>query len=253
MLVVERKRLILRTKEIHFCDYPFDVNDCASVMFLHCKNKVDAEGFTCHEDYTSTIDLTQDSDTLWRNMDKKSTRYEIGRAEKEEIRVHINDYFDEFYSINKGLEQKQRRKKWFGIGDSLETMRVHGTLVTAEYNGEILGGHLYLEDEDHIKLWLSASKRLEADREKAALIGRANRLLHWEAMKYAKAKGIKEFDWGGLWSEEEAALDSVKRNINSFKQSFGSVAIKCYNYQKAYSKTYRLANYLYRLVSRVLK
>ena len=251
MLEVNRKVLTLNCRNILFSDFPCDVEGCDHVEFVGCKNEVNIKGFTCLERYTSIIDLTQDVDKVWRNMDKKSTRYELRRAEREGIRIHINKHFDEFYHINKSLQRKKGNAPLFVIAVSLNTMKRYATLFTAEHNGEILGGHLYFEDETHIRLWLSASKRLEADREKAALIGRANRLLHWEAMKYAKAKGIGEFDWGGVWSEQEAAKDSVKRNINSFKQSFGGVAVKRYNYQKAYSQTARLAKYLYQLVNRV--
>lgn len=253
MLEIDRKVLTLNYKTILFGDSTHDIEGCDHVEFVDCKNEIHVKGFTCHAGYTSIIDLTQDLDTLWRNMDKKSTQYEIRRVEREGIGTHINKHFDEFYKINKSLARKQRRTPWFGIGISLEAMKRYGTLFAAEHNGEILGGHLYFEDAAHIRLWLSASKRLEADREKAALIGRANRLLHWEAIKYAKAKGIEGFDWGGLWSEEEATRDSARRNINSFKQSFGGTTVKRFSYLKAYSKTARAARYLYQLVNRVLK
>ena len=79
------------------------------------------------------------------------------------------------------------------------------------------------------------------------MIGNANRLLHWEAIKYAKEKGIKEFDWGGLWSVEEAEKDESKRTVNFFKQSFGGEIITCYTYQKIYSKIYKLGQRFYDL------
>ncbi len=88
-----------------------------------------------------------------------------------------------------------------------------GTLFTAEYNGEILGGHLYLNDESNIKLCISASKRLHGTKEKATLIGDANRLLHWEVIKYAEGFGIKEFNWGGLWPANEANKSAIKKSV----------------------------------------
>jgi hypothetical protein len=137
-----------------------------------------------------------------------------------------------------------------GIGvPNAEIMRKYGTLFIAEHEGEILGGILYLEDENNIFGWRGASLHLEVDKKKAALIGRANRLIHWEAIKYAKKKGIKEFDWGGLWSEEEAKRDKMKRGINSFKLSFGGEVVTRYCYSKTYSKACRTAQILYNLVS----
>lgn len=253
MLVVARKYLTFKIKEIYFCAHPFEVADCDSVAFFNCKNEVDNGDFSRIQAFTSMIDLTRDLDAVWANMDKKSTQYEIRRAEREGSGVHINQHFDEFYDLNRSLERKKGITPSLGSGVSLETMQSYGTLFTAEYDGEIIGGHLYLEDETHIRLWLSASKRLEVDREKAAMIGRANRRLHWEAMKYARAKGIEEFDWGGLWPAEEAAEDEFKRNINSFKQSFGGVTLEGYNYSRAYSRVLRLARRSYHLGNRVLK
>lgn len=251
MLVIEKKYLIFKVKEVHFADYPFDVKGCDSVTFSFCRNKVGAEEFTRVESPTLIIDLTQDLDTIWRNMDRKSTRYAIKRAQRDRIKFKKNEDYDEFYRINRSLQQKKGAGSLFGIGSpKLETMERYGTLFTAEAADEILGGHLYLEDKNSIKLWLSASKRLEVEREKATLIGNANRLLHWEAMKYAKEKGIEEFDWGGLWSEEEADKDKKKKAINSFKLSFGGERTTRYSYQKVYSKAYRFAQHLYALFSK---
>lgn len=251
MLVIDEKYIIFKVKELHFADYPFDVKGKGGdyVIFHFCKNKVNAKGFTCQEGLTSIIDLTQDLDTIWRNMDRKSTRYAIKRAQRDRIKFKINEDYDEFYRINRSLLQKKGLNPLFGIGNpKLETMRRYGTLFIAEAADEILGGHLYLEDKNNIKLWLSASKRLEVNREKATLIGNANRLLHWEAMKYAKEKGIEEFDWGGLWSEEEANKDEKKKAINSFKLSFGGEVAVRYTYQKVYSKAYKFAQHFYYLV-----
>jgi len=250
MLVIDKKYFMFKVKEVHFADYPFDIEHCDSVTFHFCKNFVDADGFTCQRVFTSIIDLTHDLDTIWQNMDKKSTRYSIKRAQKDGIKVRINENYSQFYQIYKSFIQKKGINSLFGVGTAnLGIMKKYGTLFMAEHDGEILGGHLYLEDKGHIRLWLSASRRLEVSREKARLIGNANRLLHWEAMKYAKEKGIKEFDWGGLWSEEEADKDERKKAINSFKLSFGGEIVTRYSYQKVYSKTYRFAQYLYTLAS----
>jgi len=67
-----------------------------------------------------------------------------------------------------------------------------------------------LEDQSNINYWIGASKRLDVDKEKAKLIGYANRLIYWEAIKYAKEKGIKEYDLGGIFSDEEVEKDKVK-------------------------------------------
>lgn len=240
-LEIDSKRYIFTTKIIWFSDYPYDAGDCHSVIFRACKNKVNLEGFEGEEFTTLVIDLTQDLDTIWRNMSKKSCRYEIKRAMREGIQIRLNQAYEQFYEVNRSF----RRAKKLPDLTSLEFMRKCGTLFTAEYEGEIIGGQLYLEDKDNIRWLLGASKRLEVDKENAVLIGCGNRLMIWQAIKYAKEKGIKEFDMGGYYTGK--TKDEQKERINIFKQSFGGKLTTHYIYQRDYSKIYKLARRLYEI------
>lgn len=238
-LEIDSKRYIFKTKITWFSDYPQDVEGCHSVIFRACKNKVDVEGFEREQFTTLVIDLTQDLDAIWGNMSKKSCRYEIKRAMREGIQIRLSQAYEQFYEMNRSF----RRQKGLSGLTSLEFMRRYGTLFTAEYGGEIIGGQLYLEDKDNIRWLVGASKRLEVDKEEAILIGCGNRLMIWEAIKYAKGKGIKEFDMGGYYSGE--AKDEQKERINIFKQSFGGKLTTHYIYQKDYSMIYKFARKLY--------
>ena len=246
MLVLDKTVLTFKEKIIYFSDDVFDVKPCSVVNFYFCRKKVDFPGFDCFENLTSIIDLTQDLDYIWHKFDRKSTRYAISRAQRDGIEFKMNENYEEFYHINKSfMQQKGTAPLLWVLDEKLDTIKKYGTLFTAEYKGEILGGNLYLEDEGNIMLWKSASKRLDKNREKATLIGNANRLLHWEAIKYAKEKGIKEFDWGGLWPIDEADRDVMKHSINSFKLSFSGETVPRYSYQKVYSQLYNICTYLY--------
>jgi len=251
MLITDRKILTFDIKEVHFSDYPHDIEGCDFLNFHYCKNKVNAKGFTCQKEFTSVIDLTQDLDTIWKNMGRKSARYRIGRAQKEGVKIRINEGYDQFFQIYRSFIQKKGIKSLFdvfGVGSAtLEAMKKYGTLFVAEYDGEILTGTLYLIDNSNMKAWIGASKRLEVDRSKASLISKADRLIDWEAIKYAKEKGVKEFDLGGLWSKEEVEKDERKKGINSYKLGYGGKITTCYSYQKIYSKIYTLAYHLYNL------
>jgi hypothetical protein len=131
-----------------------------------------------------------------------------------------NKKYDEFYNLYKEFQQKKGFNsifEAFGVGNiPLNNIKNNGTLLVAEYNNEMLVGNYYIEDESNIMPLISVSKRLDADKEKSMLIASANRLLHWEAIKYAKEKQIKEFDFGGLFSEEEAEKDLRKKGVNNF-------------------------------------
>ena len=242
MLVIESERPILKIKTIWFSDYPFDVKNCSHVLFCACKNDAGLEGFTKQEFTTSVIDLTQELDQTWRNIHRKA-RQSINKAVTSEIVVKLNTNYDEF----KEIDHKFRKDK--GIGSSAIStrfMKKYGTLFTAEYDGEVIGGELCLEDKDNIRMLIGSTKRLDVSKEKARLMGNATKLLFWEAMKYAKNKGIKEFDLGGYYIGKEP--DPQKENINDFKNSFGGQLVTHYIYEKNYSKTYRLAKKMYRII-----
>ena len=241
-LEIEKKRYIFKTKEIWFSDYPFDVKGYDSVTFRACKNKVNVSGFNCEEFTTFIIDLTQDLDVIWKNMSKSSCRYGINRAIRDGVEIKSNQNYEEFYEINRSF----RENKGLPLGsERLEFMKQYGTLFVAEFDGDILVGQLYLEDKNNIRWLIGASKRLEVDRGQAILVGNANRLITWEAIKYAKEKGIKEFDMGGYYTGK--VKDEQKERINIFKQSFGGKLATHYIYQKDYSKIYKLARSLYQL------
>jgi len=251
MLTIDKKILMFNVKEIHFSDKPFEIENCDFVNFRYCKKNVNVKGFTCEKEFTIIIDLTQDLDTIWHNMDNKSVRYWINRAQKEGIIVRKNDKHDQFYQIYRSFIQKKGIKSkfdLFGVGSTtLESMKKNGTLFIAEHNGEILAGTLYLEDDSHIESWIGASKRLEIQNSNKKLIAAADHLIDWEAIKYAKQKGLKEFDLGGIWSEEEAAKDLAKKGINNYKLNLGGKPVTRYSYKKIYSRTYKFLYHLYDL------
>ena len=55
------------------------------------------------------------------------------------------------------------------------------------------------------------------------MIGRANKRLHWEYIKYFKQKGLLRYDWGGISDFENP------NGIDEFKLKFGGEKITYYN------------------------
>lgn len=247
MLEIEREKYIFRIKEIWFSDYPFDVRGFVSVFFIDCKNEVNTPGFIREKSDTLIIDLTQDLDTIFKNMNK-ACRYDIRRSEKEGFNIKMNQNYGEFYNLNQSFRKSKKAPLDF---TEIEFMKKYGTLFIAELNGEILVGNFYLEDEKNIRYRIGASKRLEVNNEKAALIGRASKLMQWEAIKYAKAKGIKEFDFGGYYTG--AIGDKQREGINIFKKSFGGKLVTHYIYRKDYSRIYKFIKGIYRISSSLFR
>jgi hypothetical protein len=243
MLEIERNKYIFKTKEIWFSDYPYDDEDCDSISFRACKNKVDKEGFSRGDFTTLVIDLAQNLEEIWNNMENSSCRRRIKRAEKKGVKIKLNQNYEDFYEI----DQSFRESKGLPANSAdVDYMKKFGTLFVEDFDGEIIGGHFYLEDEQNIRSLIAASKRLEVSEEMASLIGNANRLVIWKAIQYAKEKGIMEFDMGGY----SITTDEQKDRINTFKKSFGGKMATHYVYHKDYSRIYKVIKTGYQLKTR---
>ena len=86
-------------------------------------------------------------------MAQMSCRYPINRAVKEGIQVRVNQNFEQFYEVNKAFTQQKGSPL---APMDLDTMRKYGTLFTAEYHDEIIGGQLYFEDDPYFFSRVSA-------------------------------------------------------------------------------------------------
>ena len=229
MLEVNYKKGGLRVKEIWFARRPYLIKGANKTVFMECYEKIDLEGFRQDGFDTSIIDLSKDLDSIWKNMKEKSCRYAIKRAQRDGIEIEINKNYREFFKIvNKflkamGLEGLSRNR--------FEQIKDKGVLFTARQRGEFICGNFYLNDDRNIRLLFSASRRYSTtDKTKITLIGNANKLIHWEAVKYAKEKGLVEYDLGGVFLDKQNPAYSN----TEFKLSFGGELVKRYNY-KSYS------------------
>jgi hypothetical protein len=231
MLEIESRRYGFKIKQVWFSNYPFDITGYDCVRFVTTKSKVDLAGFHMSPFPTFIIDLTQDLDTIWKKMGKYNRRH-IKRAQRDGIKVKLNDNYDEFQDLNDSFRKK---KGIYPDSETTSVLKRSGPLFVAEYDGEILCGRAHFADDNTIRQRLTASKRL-VDADKATLIGHASRLLVWEAIKYAKGKGLKEYDLGGRPDLQEGYSD--------FKRSFGGDVVVRYDYTKSYSKIYDLAQML---------
>jgi lipid II:glycine glycyltransferase (peptidoglycan interpeptide bridge formation enzyme) len=230
MLEIKRKKYGFELVQVWFAKAPFEIKNTAQAIFKDCKGQ--GEGFSCSEFATLTIDLRMGLNEIWRGMDGSSTRYSINRAEREGVKIRINENFEEF----KKIEDDFRKLKSLPPVAGLDDYQKFTVLFTAEYKGKVIGGNLFIFDEKNFRWLLGASRRLKPGEDKI-IIGCANRLLIWEAIKYAKARGIEEFDFGGYYTGREK--DEEKERISAFKKSFGGKLTIHYECKKNYSKIYQ--------------
>lgn len=240
MLEIDRRFYNFKRRDVWFSDRPFDVAGCQAVSFYGCRDLVDMPGFTRRVFVTPVIDLTQSQETIWKNIDRWSCRKKINKAYNNGLKVKINENYEEFHAIDMNFRKNK------GLPNShidLEYMEKYGTLMVVERDGEILAGQLFLEDKDHIRGLISGSKRFGPDAHENNLVGYGNRLIVWEMIKYAREKGIGEYDMGGYYTGSDK-IDELK-GVNTYKMSFGPRLVTKYDYEKIYSRTFDLAKRIY--------
>jgi len=99
-------------------------------------------------------------------------------------------------------------------------------LTSASQIGEALVWHAYVMFGKTARLQYSASCFRNRDNDYRALVGRANRWLHWREMLRFKEMGIERYDWGGLFEDESVP---ERAGINTFKKAFGGEQVRTYD------------------------
>jgi lipid II:glycine glycyltransferase (peptidoglycan interpeptide bridge formation enzyme) len=238
MLEIENSRFFFKTKTIWFSEIPFDIDGLDGVLFQGCTRDVNLSGFSKQEVTTLVIDLNQDLNKIWNNINKSSRRA-INKAKEMGVNIRINQGYDIFYNLNSEF----RKLKGLPRSDiDIEFMKENGILFLSELDGEIIAGQFYLSDGKNFRTLIGASRRLE-ENIKSQTSGNSKRLLIWEAIKYAKENGMITFDMGGYYTGKKH--DFQKENINKFKKSFGGKLITNYKYQKSYSHFYTVAKWIH--------
>lgn len=188
---------------------------------------------------TLITDLTEAEEEIKQHF-SKSCKYKINRAAREDVFVSIYcdreitddmiDSFCEFFTTfweSKGTTFENKEKvraelKMYRDANAL-------TIAYAKVNGEKAVYHTHVKDDSIARLLHSASLyRLQGDEEGNTknLIGMANRLLHFEEMKYYKNLGLSTYDWGGAGRGEDVI------HITEFKESFGGTAVTYCNFEQ---------------------
>lgn len=88
------------------------------------------------------------------------------------------------------------------------------TITTANYGGKNVVFHSCIVSPGYVRILHSVSNFREENLD-ANLIGRANRLLHYQDIIYFKNKGVAYYDWGGITNFDEP------NGIDRFKLGFG--------------------------------
>jgi Acetyltransferase (GNAT) domain len=151
---------------------------------------------TSYETYKS--DLTRSEDSLFKGMDSACRRC-IRKAEKGGVTIEeATDlaFAEEYYEQLKDVFAKQGKVPTYPV-ERVRLLLKHllptGRLLAVRARnpeGKCIATGLYPGMNDTAFFWGNASWRNQQH-------WRPNEYLHWYALRYWKARGVKLFDWGG--------------------------------------------------------
>jgi len=182
-------------------DWAFRVLRCAHMevsdrYFLPAY--AETAGLTAGTYETYKSDLTKSEDDLFKGMESACRRC-IRKAEKSGVVVQeANDpaFADDYYAQLKDVFAKQGKLPTYSIERVrvlLEHLLPTGHLLAVRAlnpDGRCIATGLYPGMNDMAFFWGNASWRADQHL-------RPNEYLHWYALRYWKARGVKLFDWGG--------------------------------------------------------
>ena len=248
MLSYRKKHL--RFKELWY-DEPPQLHKVDVLVCCQAPDRV--PGVFSEEKQTIVLDLAREEAALLSEV-KKDTRNEIRRALRDgvkcqaldvsdnRIRKEFYNYYDDFAKA-KDLSTLDRNR--------LEQMAAQGLFaLTAARNaaGELLVYHGYLCYRSRARLLFSASGLLHVkDSAQRSLIGRANRLLHWDDICRFRVQGESKYDFGG-WYAGTADPDRIR--INKFKEEFGGHVVSEFNAMHGVTMQGKLGIWVWKMLKR---
>jgi predicted N-acyltransferase len=179
---------------------------------------------------TVYIDLTQERDTLWKEI-RKGHKSSIKKAQKYNIEI-IEDktfkHLDVFVNLYSLTMNKRGAKSYYYFPRSLfkntiKFLNGNVKLFIARYNSKIISAALFMHYGDYIHYHFSGS-----DPEYLYLC--SNNLLIYEVALWAKGNGFKLFHLGG-------GVDAPEDSLFRFKSGFSKHRSTFFTYAKVYNKS----------------
>ncbi|HYK77840.1 MAG TPA: hypothetical protein VEV16_12755 [Daejeonella sp.] len=191
--------------------------NCFNTYYKHCQYKKDVFGYKRRPFFTKLIDLSREQSQILQGFDK-NTIYEVKRADKDGVQTCTESKVEAFISFYNSFAQTKNLPL---LTSRIKNYRSNLIITKAVYEGKDVVMHSYVLDEQlkRVRLVHSASVfRNEADASKRAVIGRANRFLHYQDILYFKEKGYHFYDLGGYAYQTQ---NQELEHINRFKDGFG--------------------------------
>ncbi len=158
--------------------------------------------------------LDRDEDQLLSHM-RKTTRYEIRRSQSQGVRIEKSTQVSDL-SVFFDLYEKTSKRHHFvphqGITEEFRTFagRNQATLYTARYQKKVYAAAIILYTKEQAIYHHGASIPSPVS---------VTHLLQWEAIKEAKKRGMKVYNFWGIAQEDDK--NHPWRGITVFKKGFG--------------------------------
>ena len=207
--------------------------DVLSYYFVSEKPK---KAFSLQEGFTMILDLSKTEEELF-SLIGKTNRYQINRAKTKDDIICYNMLEPGEYNLN-AVEDFISFHNIFAQSKHLPGITIKNLeqyinsknlcIRAAKKDDEIIVMHLYDYTEKLARLFYSCSLfRNNDDSDYRSMLGRANRLLHWDDMIYLKQRGLSVYDFCGWYGGK---TDKEKLKINEFKESFSGEVKQEYSY-----------------------
>ena len=177
--------------------------------------------FSKVSNHTILIDLKQDLDLLWNNLEKKSARWGVKFAIKNGLECLFAEESDleDFYALYlKTAERGKFTPKSFEFIKKILDSSVSKTFLVKKGN-ELFAGGLLLIDKGHNYSILDITAVSDKGMEYQSMP-----FLYWNMIQYSKAKHLDFFNLGGY--DAHAKKGDKLANVNKFKSRFGGTVME---------------------------
>ena len=219
--------------------------NCISINFNHWCREKDPAVFTNNnylaiDNPTFVLDLNGEEKEIFSLL-SKGHKSAVKKAIQNNVdiqfhREYNSDLIDKFYLLYKSTQERAiaqnantsmtlRSKEFFNKILNSPGLPIY--LVCAYYSDELAAAAVLVEKGDTMIYFIGASE-IELNRKYSA-----SNLLLWKSAMWAKEKGIKKFDFGGV--PFNPSIDNPAYGVYSFKKNFGGELINYYSGEKILS------------------
>jgi len=186
------------------------------------------DGWTEKKLGTFLIDLTLSEDELWKNIDRRSGRKAVNRAQKNEIKIKIIENLDDLQIHHKLLNEGRKianlpQTPYRNVEAAWNTLKDVGLCgFIAWLDNTPLASTIMTTFNGYINEMGFARSKLDLEN-----LYCATDLIKWHIIQWGHKSGLKTFDLSGVDPYSE---DKKLRGIFNFKKKWGGILHDWYHY-----------------------